>query len=282
MKIDGQMIADQIILDLKSEVTELTVRGIKPKLAVIVTLDSASTKSFVRQKQLVAERIGASCQIFESVVKDKKELTDLVDTLNQDRQTHGVIIQRPIRPDLAKAGVIRDIAEIKDVDGFNTPSRFTSPVALAVVKILEFAFNHEQIPNLTFPDWLKSRRITVIGRGETAGGPILKYFTKLNCTTSNIHTQTPGPDGILKDSDIVISCIGKKGIITHNNIKNGVILVSVGLYKDDDLRLQGDYDIAEISSKAAYYTPTPGGVGPVNVAFLYQNLLQAVKLAYNI
>jgi methylenetetrahydrofolate dehydrogenase (NADP+)/methenyltetrahydrofolate cyclohydrolase len=156
----------------------------------------------------------------------------------------------------------------KDVDGFLPNSPFNVPVALSVGEILQSVD-----PN--FPQSAKDKKIVVIGRGETAGGPIYQYLVKVGLSPEVVHSKTTNPDEIIKNADIVISCVGKKDVITAANTKPGATLVSVGIWRDENGKLHGDYDVSAIASIAQHYTPTPGGVGPVNVACLMQNLIAA-------
>jgi methylenetetrahydrofolate dehydrogenase (NADP+)/methenyltetrahydrofolate cyclohydrolase len=154
------------------------------------------------------------------------------------------------------------------------------PVANAVLLILRrvCTFNTENDDHQFFLTWLKKKRISVIGRGETAGAPIAGMLKKLHCTTSILHTETPDPSAVTRMSDIIVSCVGKPKTVTRDMISNRPILVSVGLAKDESGRLVGDYDEQEIRDQCSYYTPTPGGVGPVNVACLMNNLVSAASI----
>jgi len=123
--------------------------------------------------------------------------------------------------------------------------------------------------------WLKKQRIVVIGRGETGGRPIFDYLVKQGCSVSVVHSQTPEKEKLnrLTEANIIISCVGKKGIVQSSDIKKGVILLSVGIFRDSQGKPHGDYEEDEIKNIASFYTPTPGGVGPINVACLMENLV---------
>ena len=121
------------------------------------------------------------------------------------------------------------------------------------------------------------RKIVVIGRGETAGKPIAEALIKRGYDISVVHSQTPNPDEIIKTADIVISCVGRPHVVRRHNIKKETILISVGLSRDSEGKLHGDYEEDEIEDIASFYTPTPGGVGPVNVACLMANLVKAAS-----
>lgn len=252
MKIDGKAIAEELLIKLSDEVKALHKRGNTPTLAVIQIGDNPASTVYIRQKQKAAEKIGARIIVSNSI-------TDL-SIFNTDPSIHGVIIQRPV-PD--RAGEYHVIAK-KDVDGFEPNSPFKVPVAMAVWKCIEFTGK-------------KIRNVVVIGKGETAGAPIAHFLKEKDCTTSIIHSQTPDPTKIMKQADCIISCVGKERIVTADTVKPGAILIGVGLFRDEAGKLRGDYDEAEIEHIASYYTPTPGGVGPINISCLMQNLVTAAQ-----
>ena len=132
-----------------------------------------------------------------------------------------------------------------------------------------------------YSHWLQTKHIVVIGRGETAGGPIAKQLSMHNeqCTIIHSKTKDEKKNLLLRQADIIVSCVGKERIIKKEDIKKGVILISVGIWRDNEGKLHGDYDEDEIKDIASFYTPTPGGVGPVNVACLMENLITASTLS---
>jgi methylenetetrahydrofolate dehydrogenase (NADP+) / methenyltetrahydrofolate cyclohydrolase len=284
MVIDGRTLADGIIESLKRNVAALKQSGITPTLAVILVGDDPGSIAYIRQKQRAAVRIGAKLileQFPESVTPDILEKAILRN--NADKTIHGLIVQRPIPTFVGEVGdIVSRVAPEKDVDGFVPHSPFIVPVSEAVLTILEHIHGQLQkaglVPN-DFKTWLNNQKLAVVGRGETAGKPIAATLKKYDCATSIIHSKTSNPEKILKTATVIISCVGKPHIITKKQIKPGVILLSVGLSQDKNGKLQGDYDDEKIKHIAAFYTPTPGGVGPVNIACLMRNLVNASELA---
>jgi len=278
MIIDGKKLANSILDQLKIEAEELKHKDIFPKLAVVQIGDNPASNSYIKQKQKAADEVGI---ILELIKKNEdfseKELNSLIDKLNFDPEIQGIIIQRPLPAFLNNLLILNKINPKKDVDGFVPNSEFEVPVAKAVFKILEKIYiliqtaDNSNIGNIW--EWIKEKNIAVVGRGETAGEPIANYFRKQNCATSVITTQTKNPTIILSKADIIISCVGKKQIVNACNIKKGVILISVGIWRDQEGKLHGDYEDDEIVEIASFYTPTPGGVGPVNVACLMKNVI---------
>lgn len=244
-------------------------QGTVPTLAVIQIGDNPASMAYIKQKQKAAERIGANL-IFnhQPATINKNKFKNLVQRYNIDPAVHGIIIQRPVPEAMGDVSTILDsILPKKDIDGFLPNSPFDVPVAVAVGEILKSI--HVDMDHAQF---------VIIGRGETAGAPIARYLEKRHCATSVIHSQTPDPEKIMKNADVIISCVGKSQVVTKKSLKSGAVLISVGIWRDADGKLHGDYDEASIADIASYYTPTPGGVGPVNVACLMQNLIKACTL----
>lgn len=264
MQIDGKSIADGILIALSEKISALKTRGVTPTLAVVLIGDNPASLAYIKQKQKAAERIGAKIAFcHQSSAIRQENLQKIIAQYNNDPNIHGIIIQRPLPNTL----IAPTVTSNKDIDGFETNSPFDVPVALAVDKILQNAKCQ-----------MLHAKFVVIGRGETAGAPIAAYFKKHQYDVTVIHSQTSNPQKFIKTADVIISCVGKERIITKEQLKPGVILVSVGIWRNAEGKLQGDYDEADIADRASWYTPTPGGVGPVNVACLMQNLVQACTI----
>ncbi len=282
MKIDGKAIAEKILQDLARQVTELKEKGITPTLGVILVGDDPASLSYIKQKQKTAEAIGAKVIVNQiATTTTTEELKKIIDILNADPTIHGIIVQRPLpKESSVHRDVLNEISPKKDVDGFVPNSPYGVPVAKAVLTILREVFAQElkNVQAQTFEDWLKNQCVAVIGRGETAGKPIADALGEHGCTLSVVHSKTEHPEQIIKTLNIVVSCVGKERVVTKEMIAPGTILISVGIWRDTFGKLHGDYEEEEIQDVASYYTPTPGGVGPVNVACLMQNLIKACTI----
>jgi methylenetetrahydrofolate dehydrogenase (NADP+)/methenyltetrahydrofolate cyclohydrolase len=260
MKIDGRTIADGILTKLRDEVAGMAP---KPILAVILAGDDPASVAYIKQKQKAAETIGAKLLL-------SHDLSD-IEKLNHDPSVHGLIIQRPLPKELGDVQqLLNTVKPGKDVDGFVPDSPFEVPVAMAVWEILK-SIRYQ----------VAEKKVVIVGRGETAGAPIARYFAKQHFATSQIHSQTPNPEEIMKDADVIISCVGKSRVVTREAVKPGAILISVGIWRDSEGKLHGDYEEDEIADIASAYTPTPGGVGPVNVACLMRNLVHAAQTGHS-
>ena len=262
MKIDGRRIANTILNDLETKVKKLNVI---PHLAIILVGNDPASKAYVRQKILTAEKIGIKTSLFQYPNSiPTKDLLKHLNDLNYLSDIHGIIVQQPFSSHIDQKKIVNTIDPQKDVDGFHPQSKFESPIAAAVLEILKF------VP-------LKNKKVVVIGKGETGGKPIIQILKKKGIIPIVIDSKTENKETLTKDADIIISAVGKSDIIKSNMIKKGVILISIGLHKGSDGKLHGDYDEEKIKTIASFYTPTPGGVGPVNVAMLLKNLVYAAS-----
>lgn len=247
-------------------IEELTKRGITPKIAIITLGDESSWERYVRQKIKVAGELGIAAVLINLKDADQVKLIETIKKIDDDKSFHGIIVQRPMPPNIEKVAVIESISNKKDVDGFRADSIFKVPVWLAVKRLIEQA---------TAEDW-KKLKFVVIGKGETAGGPIANGLKSTGIIPSIIDSKTENTGEILKAADVIISCVGKSRVVRKEHIKKGVILIGVGTH-DENGKTCGDFEESEIEDIAASYTPTPGGVGPVNLSYLYSNLIQAAK-----
>ncbi len=277
MIIDGKEIAAGILKDLKQRVEELKKKGVTPNLYIILLSDDPSSGSYVKQKMLRGEEIGVKITLENADPQISTEkLIEKINRLNNNPSVHGIIVQRPMPKQLDEEKIEFSVIPQKDVDGFNPNSKFGVPVALAVMEILsKLKTENLKLKNLNFEGWLKTQKITVIGRGLTAGKPIINSFKKMGIEPFVISSQTQNPEEVLKNSDIVVSAVGKPNIINSSNVKKGTILIGVGMHREEDGKFHGDYDEEEIQNTASFYTPTPKGVGPVNVSMLLKNLVEA-------
>lgn len=270
MKIDGQAISSLILDKLKIETEKLKEKGIIPTLAIILVGENPASISYITQKEIKGELIGAKV-ITKTLQNDisQNELLEIIKKLNQDSDIHGIIVQRPLPAQIDENKIDQAVLPQKDIDGFRKESTYKAPIVLAINEILQ-----KTEPNF------KNKRIAIIGKGQTAGAPIIKWLINLGAYVNVVDSKTE-PDEreeILKNSDIVISAVGKSNTVLSSQIKNGAILISIGLHKNEEGKMEGDYNEEEISKIASFYTPTPGGVGPINVACLFMNLLKAASI----
>lgn len=284
MRIDGHQIAEQMYDDLRNRVAKLKKKHVIPHLVVFLVGESPASVAYVTLKQKKAEEIGAKVTLLKyDTSVTTEELTEKVKLLNEDPYVHAILIQRPLpdQIDIPKLELLTDPE--KDIDGFHPDSPYTLPLPLAVGKIIEevYEMQRQGVASegnpIDFKSWIKKQNIVLIGKGPTGGGPILEYFKTLDVTPHLIDSKTKDPSAVMKKADIIVSAVGREHVVKGTDIKKGVTLISVGILRGENKKLRGDYDVEDIKDKAAYYTPTPGGVGPVNVAKLMENLLTAAE-----
>lgn len=286
MKIDGKEISSNISTDLKKQIEKLKKRGITPKLAIIMAGEDSNSAAYVRRKEIKAKEVG-----IETITKrfpsdtSQYSLLTTIQQFNKDSSIHGIIVQQPLPKEIDEKAVINAVAPEKDIDGFRKDSKYDSPIALAVNKVLEYIFSsnvklnkkNDLTPRDKFLQWLIKKTIVVIGKGNTGGKPIIDFFKKIGLKTNVIDTKTRDKKDLLKNADIIISAVGKKDVITPIMIKRKTILIGIGLHKEKDGKLYGDYEEEKVKSIVSFYTPTPGGIGPINVAMLLKNLVTAAS-----
>src|SRR3989344_591388 len=297
MRIDGRKIAEEIYEQLKKKVSKLKEQRIVPHLVVILIGDDPASAKYVEQKYKWGTEIGAKVTVLSlSQTISEQQLIEKVDKLNKDANVHGIIIQRPLPNSISSQTIADIVTPQKDVDGFHPDTPFTPPIVLSALRMLEEARKsgqssnvilsatenpdsrfHENDSNPEFLEWLNTKQIVLIGKGEAGGGPIIEYFKTKLVPCQVIDSKTENPDTLTKHADIIITSVGKPNIVRAANIKPGVILVGIGLYKKTDGKLAGDYNEEDIQDITSYYTPSPGGMGPVNVAMLLTNLIKSTR-----
>lgn len=199
----------------------------------------------------------------------------------------GIIIQQPLPAQLSTESIYDCIDIKKEIEGHRKKTSFFPPIGLAVLTVLKYIFsgNKEGSKNILI-DWSKDRRffkyalrnkkIVLVGRGLTGGAPIGKTLSEAKINYIGINSTTPEPESYYREADVIITAVGTK-VLVPQFLKPGVVLINVGVRKERGV-LKGDYDEREVKNIAGYYTPTPGGVGPIDVLYLYKNLIDAAKL----
>ena len=299
MRIDGKQIAQEILNLLKKQVNQSSLH---PTLAVILIGDDPASISYIKQKQKAADFIGAKI-IVKKLGKNigAKDLIKVIRNLNKDPKIHGIIVQLPLPEHLNPSLILTHILPEKDIDGFHPDSLFIPPVAMAVLKIFEKIRKQKSKNKIT----TRNSKILVIGRGMTAGKPIAKTLKKLGYKVSVAYSKTTQNKlvELAKSADAIISCVGRANMVKSDMVKENAIVIGVGIHREkvhlqDENRvlagipqagevntlkekLAGDFNEAEISKVAGFYTPTPGGIGPINVACLMENLVKASRKTLN-
>lgn len=280
MEINGREIAQSILEEVKQRVEKLKIeQQLSPHLAVVRVGDDPSVTSYVNQKQKTAEKIGIQVSVYhypETVTE--QELLQKLQLLDADKNIHGIILQLPIPKHLDQQKLLDTISPEKDVDGFHPKTQFPLPITAAIAEILQYIFSRSHIEQReTVDDWLKQQTIVVIGKGKTGGQPMIDFLQSKNLQPMIIDSATENPKEKIRSADIIIAAVGKQGIVTKEMVKPGAIILGIGMEKDVNGKFYGDYNVDEIKDIAGFYTPVPGGIGPVNVAKLMENVVLAAE-----
>jgi len=278
--IDGKALAKKIRSNLKVECDELKKEGITPKLAVIMVGDNPASKVYVRNKSKACDEVGIEYQEYLLDEKTKQdELLDLIKTLNKDETVNGILLQSPVPEHLNINQAFKAITYLKDVDGF-TPSSvgklcigedtFVSCTPLGVIKMFE-EYNID----------LNGKDVVILGRSNIVGRPLIQCCLQKNATVTVCHSRTKSLEEHTKRADVIISAIGQPKFVTADMVKDGVVIIDVGINRDENGKLVGDVDFKNVEKKASYITPVPGGVGPMTIAMLMHNVIKATKEQYN-
>jgi methylenetetrahydrofolate dehydrogenase (NADP+) / methenyltetrahydrofolate cyclohydrolase len=287
MVIEGKKIAARLEKALSREVKTLKKKRKSLHLAVFLVGESVEQTSFVRIKRQLAQHLGIA---FEFVhLKNIPAFMDFIKSIKEkscDKKVNGIIIQQPLPSHLQTDSIYDFINDEKEIEGHKHKSPFLPPLGLAVLTILKFVFGNQKITDdlfIKFPKdgsffkrTFKNKKVVLIGRGVTGGKPIGQALSLAKINYFSINSTTPNPEEYYKSADVIITAVGKK-IITPEILKPEVILINVGLHHDKG-KLKGDYEEKEIKNIAAFYTPIIGGLGPIDVLYLYKNLIDAVKL----
>ena len=272
--IDGKKLAKEIRENLKIKCEELKQKGINPRLAVIMVGDDKSSQIYVRNKSKACDEIGIEFEEF--LLKEnikQEELINLINKLNNDKTINGILLQSPIPNHLDINEAFRTIAPEKDVDGFNpvnvgklclNQDTFVSCTPYGIMKMFE-KYNIN----------LEGKNVVIIGRSNIVGKPLIQCCLNKNATVTVCHSKTKDLKEYTKRADILIVAIGKSKFVTEDMVKQGVVVIDVGINRGEDGKLTGDVDFENVSKKASFITPVPGGVGPMTIAMLMNNVIKA-------
>ncbi|HDA0002336.1 TPA: bifunctional methylenetetrahydrofolate dehydrogenase/methenyltetrahydrofolate cyclohydrolase FolD [Staphylococcus aureus] len=275
--LDGKQIAKDYRQGLQDQVEALKEKGFTPKLSVILVANDGASQSYVRSKKKAAEKIGMISEIvhLEETATEEEVLNEL-NRLNNDDSVSGILVQVPLPKQVSEQKILEAINPDKDVDGFHPinigklyidEQTFVPCTPLGIMEILK----HADID-------LEGKNAVVIGRSHIVGQPVSKLLLQKNASVTILHSRSKDMASYLKDADVIVSAVGKPGLVTKDVVKEGAVIIDVGNTPDENGKLKGDVDYDAVKEIAGAITPVPGGVGPLTITMVLNNTLLAEKM----
>ncbi|MCE7821462.1 bifunctional methylenetetrahydrofolate dehydrogenase/methenyltetrahydrofolate cyclohydrolase FolD [Staphylococcus aureus] len=275
--LDGKQIGKDYRQGLQDQVEALKEKGFTPKLSVILVGNDGASQSYVRSKKKAAEKIGMISEIvhLEETATEEEVLNEL-NRLNNDDSVSGILVQVPLPKQVSEQKILEAINPDKDVDGFHPinigklyidEQTFVPCTPLGIMEILK----HADID-------LEGKNAVVIGRSHIVGQPVSKLLLQKNASVTILHSRSKDMASYLKDADVIVSAVGKPGLVTKDVVKEGAVIIDVGNTPDENGKLKGDVDYDAVKEIAGAITPVPGGVGPLTITMVLNNTLLAEKM----
>ena len=274
--IDGKKISKQIKDELKYEVQKLSDEGKNVCLAVVQVGNDPASSVYVNNKKKACAYIGIRSKAYELPEETTEaELVSLVEELNRDEEVNGILVQLPLPGHIDEDNIIRTISPDKDVDGFHPVSvgrlwigekGFLSCTPAGIIQLLKRSGIE-----------IEGKECVVIGRSNIVGKPMAALLLRENGTVTVAHSRTKNLKDVTKRADILIVAIGKKQFITSDYIKEGAVVIDVGMHRDENNHLCGDVDFDDVAPHTSAITPVPGGVGPMTIAMLMNNCVETMR-----
>lgn len=274
--IDGKRISQEIRDELKAQVADLKAQGIEGALAVIQVGADPASSVYVRNKKRACEYIGIRSESYELPEETTEaELLALIERLNADASVNGILCQLPVPAHMDENKIIRTIAPEKDVDGFHTQNvgalmvgqqGFVSCTPAGVIQLLKRSGIE-----------IEGKHCVVVGRSNIVGKPMAMLMLRENATVTVCHSRTKDLPAICRQADILIVAVGRPKMITVDYVREGAVVIDVGIHRQEDGKLCGDVDYDAVAPLASAITPVPGGVGPMTIAMLMNNCVEAIR-----
>ena len=274
--IDGKTVSAYVKQQVKEEVAKLSENGRVPALAVIIVGNDPASKVYVGNKKKACEMTGIkSVEYALSENTSEEELLELIDKLNKDKEINGILCQLPLPKHICEDKIIDAIAPEKDVDGFSAVNvgkiwlgkyEISPCTPMGVIELLDYY----KIP-------LEGKNCVIVGRSNIVGKPMAALLLERNATVTVCHSRTKDLASFTKNADVIIAAVGRANFITADMVKEGAVVVDVGINRLDNGKLCGDVDFENVKEKASFITPVPGGCGPMTIAVLMKNTLVAYK-----
>ncbi|WP_290913008.1 bifunctional methylenetetrahydrofolate dehydrogenase/methenyltetrahydrofolate cyclohydrolase FolD [Eubacterium sp.] len=275
--IDGKAVSKKVKENVKAECEQLKAKGVTPGLAVIIVGDDPASQVYVHNKEVACEACGFySVKYALPAETTQKELNALIDKLNKDDKINGILCQLPLPSHLDDKEVINRIDPLKDVDAFH-------PVNVGAIMIGDYNYlpctpaGVMELIHSTGVD-VSGKKAVVMGRSNIVGKPMAMLLLHENATVEITHSRTQNLADITKEADILVAAIGKAKFVKADMVKDGAVVIDVGMNRDENGKLCGDVDFEDVKDKCSFITPVPGGVGPMTIAMLMKNTLTAAKI----
>ena len=287
-RMDGKALAENVLEECRHKVEALASRGIRPGLAVVLVGDNAASRAYVRNKVKACATVGVHSEVLElPAAASQAQVLDVVRRLNADPSIHGILVQLPLPAGLDEASILAEVTASKDVDGFHTLNRgdllggytrFPPCTPAGMMRMLD-----------SIGTKLAGKEAVVVGRSNTVGKPMALLLVAKgkggDATVTVTHSRTRDLAAITRTADIIIAAIGRPHFIRAEHVKEGAVVIDVGINRVEDpttekgYKLVGDVAFDEVAPKCRAITPVPGGVGPMTIAMLMANTIKACKQA---
>lgn len=278
--IDGKVISAHIKQQVKGQVDELKAQGIEPCLAVIIVGDDFASRTYVNNKKKTCEEVGIKSLEFALPAETTQdELLELVNKLNADDTVNGILCQLPIPKHIDEKVILNAILPEKDVDAFHPVNAGHIMIGDCVLKPCTPAGIMEMLKYEGIE--VSGKNCVVIGRSNIVGKPMAMLLLGASGTVTVCHSRTQNLADITRSADILVAAVGKAKFVTADMVKEGAVVIDVGMNRDEDGKRCGDVDFEAVKDKASHITPVPGGVGLMTVAMLMQNTVTAAKIQNN-
>ncbi|MGH7806483.1 MAG: bifunctional methylenetetrahydrofolate dehydrogenase/methenyltetrahydrofolate cyclohydrolase FolD [Thermodesulfobacteriota bacterium] len=275
--IDGKEVAQHIRKEVSEEVRKLKEEtGIVPGLAAVLVGSNPASEIYVRNKRKACGEAGIYSEEYKLPEETtESDLLSLIKELNEDKKIHGILVQLPLPKHINEAKILRAVSPLKDIDGFHPENvgylvegnpRFIPCTPHGIIKLLDY-----------YKIEMQGKEAVVVGRSNIVGKPVSLLLLHRHATVTICHSRTKPLEDVTRRADILVAAIGRANFITGDMVKEGVVVIDVGINRNPDGKLTGDVDFEKVKEKASYITPVPGGVGPMTIAMLLWNTWSSAK-----
>lgn len=279
--LNGKELAQKLQQEMTQEVTALKEKGLQPGLAVILVGEDPASQVYVRNKERAANNIGMYSVVYRlPETTSEADLIAKIEELNQDDKIHGILVQLPLPKHINEDLVLDTIAPEKDVDGFH-PMNLGNLFAGKPTMIPCTPAGIMELIKLSGLD-LAGKNAVIIGRSNIVGKPMAHLLLQANATVTICHSKTKDLPKVAKQADVLVVAIGRANFVTADFIKEGAVVIDVGINRDENNKLTGDVKFDEVAPLTSYITPVPGGVGPMTITMLMRQTIAAAKRKENV